>query len=56
MKVVDKVRLMEWCHICCLQYGWNVLILASANGKEDMVKYLCNQCRINPFVKSNNVR
>ena len=29
---------------------------AAMNGKEEVVKYLCNQCRIDPFVKSRDVR
>jgi len=31
-------------------------MLASYYGREGVVKYLCNQCRIDPFVKSIEVR
>ena len=29
---------------------------AAFNGQEEVVKYLCNQCRIDPFVENDDVR
>ena len=31
-------------------------MIAAYDGQEEMVKYVCNQCRVDPFVKSSNVR
>ena len=55
MEAVTNVTLMKFDDFS-LQNGWNILMYAAYQGKEDVVKYLCNQCRIDPFVKDNEVR
>ena len=55
MEAVNMVRLMKFDDIY-LQYGWNLLRMAACKGHEEMVKYLCNQCRMDPFIKNQNVR
>ena len=54
MEAVNRVRLITF--DLCLQEGDNILVVAAENGKEEMVKYLCNQCRIDPFVENIYVR